>query len=300
MGLSRMDSRGTQLQSGARDVTYSRLSWFTVRIWGKETKHGRVSLPLRKWAKMHCQLLRWPVGGCFPLTCLALRCCTCTSDAASTQSTVCGYHQAFVSCRQHRPTCSIHLGLCLSDLPTTQHPHTPPLALLLLAVMQAEGTHFDGFSITQDEHERLAFAVQSRPPADEEVPVPSAAQAAETMTAAAAAAEAANTAGDNPYVGAIASRRFEGHGVHEGRVTSSEMDEDTNKRLYHVVYPDGDEEDLDDEELAVALIPSQNVRRLAIETSVRPRSGGYSLRQRAQPSNYSDVDSGKSKRRRKT
>ena len=97
--------------------------------------------------------------------------------------------------------------------------------------MQAEGTHFDGFSITQDEHERLAFAVQSRPPADEEVPVPSAAQAAETMTAAAAAAEAANTAGDNPYVGAIASRRFEGHGVHEGRVTSSEMDEDTNKRL---------------------------------------------------------------------
>ena len=144
---------------------------------------------------------------------------------------MCGYHQAFVSCRQHRPTCSIHLGLCLSDLPTTQHPHTPPLALLLLAVMQAEGTHFDGFSITQDEHERLAFAVQSRPPADEEVPVPSAAQAAETMTAAAAAAEAANIAGDNPYVGAIASRRFEGHGVHEGRVTSSEMDEDTNKRL---------------------------------------------------------------------
>ena len=213
---------------------------------------------------------------------------------------MCGYHQAFVSCRQHRPTCSIHLGLCLSDLPTTQHPHTHTLALLLLAVMQAEGTHFDGFSITQDEHERLAFAVQSRPPADEEVPVPSAAQAAETMTAAAAAAEAANTAGDNPYVGAIASRRFEGHGVHEGRVTSSEMDEDTNKRLYHVVYPDGDEEDLDDEELAVALIPSQNVRRLAIETSVRPRSGGYSLRQRAQPSNYSDVDSGKSKRRRKT
>ena len=91
-------------------------------------------------------------------------------------------------------------------------------------------------------------------------------------------------------------------------VTHSEMDDDTGEIIYHIVwgtysttsYADGDEEDLDDEELAVALIPSHNMRRLALQTSVRPRSGGYSLRQKAQPSNYSDVDRGKSKRQRKT
>ena len=67
------------------------------------------------------------------------------------------------------------------------------------------------------------------------------------------------------------------------------MDDDTGEIIYHIVwgtysatsYADGDEEDLDDNELAAALLSSQNVRRLAMQTRSLPRSGIYGLRQRA-------------------
>ena len=71
-------------------------------------------------------------------------------------------------------------------------------------------------------------------------------------------------------------------------VTHSEMDDDTGEIIYHIVwgkysttsYADGDEEDLDDNELAAALLSSQNVRRLAMQTRSLPRSGIYGLWQR--------------------
>ena len=72
-------------------------------------------------------------------------------------------------------------------------------------------------------------------------------------------------------------------------VTHSEVDDDTGEIIYHIVwgtysttsYADGDEEDLDDNELAAALLSSQNVRRLAMQTRSLPHSGIYGLRQRA-------------------
>ena len=104
------------------------------------------------------------------------------------------------------------------------------------------------------------------------------------------AQQANATAGDNRYVGAKVRRRFEGHGEYVGTVVSTTMGgTDCRKRLYHIQYEDGDEEDLSGSELAACIL-DDNARIAAVTTQRMPSSHalrGHNLRQRVnRPHDY--------------
>ena len=94
-----------------------------------------------------------------------------------------------------------------------------------------------------------------------------------TSVAVAAPPEIASHVDDaawDPLLGRLLEKSFEGHGMFRGTVTSYE--DQSSPRVYTVRYEDGDEEDLEEHELAPLLLPAKHGKQERSRSDGRKRS----------------------------